>query len=460
MAFIVDELKKRKHISDAIKYGQTLSYYGKIEKIVGMTIESAGPNVNVGELCLIYPTRSAKAAGYQVKAEVVGIRDEKVLLMPFEDISGIGSGSIVESTGDVLRVPVGDALIGRIIDALGNPIDGHGNILASGFYPVHSKVSNPLSRPRISTKLTMGVKAIDGLLTLGEGQRIGIFAGSGVGKSTLLGMIARNVEAEVNVIALVGERGREVKEFLERDLGEEGIKRSVMIIATGDQSPMMRLKCAMTATTIAEYFRDKGKKVLLMMDSLTRFTMALREIGLARGEAPIARGYTPAMYSELPKLLERAGNFDVGSITGIYTVLVEGDDVNEPVSDTVRGIVDGHIILSRDMAHRNHYPAIDILGSISRLMNDIVDDKHRKLARDMRNLLSTYYKNEEIINIGVYKKGANSEIDESIDKIDKINSFLQQEIMGKFDYKKAVKLMGDALKTDIKNKPQPPGNMT
>ena len=447
MAFTIDELKKRKHLSDAIKYGNTLTYYGKIEKIVGMTIESAGPNVNVGEMCLIYPSRSAKLAGNQVKAEVVGIRDEKVLIMPFEDISGIGPGSIVESTGDVLRVPMGDALIGRIIDALGNPIDGKGNIFASGFYPVYSKTANPLTKPRISTKLSMGVKAIDGLLTCGEGQRIGIFSGSGVGKSTLLGMIARNVEADINVIALVGERGREVKEFLERDLGEEGIKRSVMVVATGDQSAMMRLKCAMTATTIAEYFKDRGKKVLLMMDSLTRFTMALRDIGLARGEAPISRGYTPAMYSELPKLLERAGKFDVGSITGIYTVLVEGDDMDEPVSDTVRGIIDGHIILSRDIATRNHYPAIDILGSISRLMNDIVDEKHRKLAGDMRNLLSTYNKNEEIINMGAYKKGANTEIDEAINKIGKINTFLQQGITEKFDYKKAVKLLGDSLKS-------------
>ena len=446
MAFTIDELKKRKHIGDAIKYGQTLTYYGKIEKIVGMTIESAGPNVNLGELCLIYPSRAAKFAGNQVKAEVVGIRGEKVLLMPFDDIGGIGPGSIVESTGDVLRIPVGDGLIGRIIDAIGNPIDGNGNILASSFCPVYNKVSNPLERPRISEKLSMGVKAIDGLLTCGEGQRIGIFSGSGVGKSTLLGMVARNVEADVNVIALVGERGREVKEFLERDLGEKGLNRSVLVVATGDQSAMMRLKCAMTATTIAEYFRDKGKKVLLMMDSLTRFTMALREIGLARGEAPIARGYTPSMYGELPKLLERAGKFGVGSITGIYTVLVEGDDVNEPVSDTVRGIIDGHIVLSREIAMKNHYPAIDILGSISRLMNDITDKKHLKLAGDMRNLMSIYQKNEELINIGQYKKGANKEIDESIDKIDKINLFLQQGIMEKVDYNKSVKLMADALK--------------
>lgn len=447
MGFTIDELKKRKRISDAIRYGQTMSYYGKIEKIVGLTVESAGPNVNVGELCLIYPSRSEKLLGNKVKAEVVGIRDEKILLMPFEDMSGIGPGSIVESTGDVLRIPVGDGLTGRIIDAMGNPIDGLGNILASSFYPVQSKVSNPLTRPRITTRLTMGVKAIDGLLTCGEGQRMGIFAGSGVGKSTLLGMIARNVEADINVIALVGERGREVKEFLERDLGEKGIKRSVMVVATSDQSAMMRLKCAMTATTIAEYFKDRGKKVLLMMDSLTRFAMAQREIGLAIGEPPIARGYTPSLYAALPKLLERAGKFDTGSITGIYTVLVEGDDVNEPISDTVRGIIDGHIVLTREIAMRSHYPAIDVLGSISRLMNDIVEPKHVKLANEMRNLMSTYYANADLINLGAYKKGSNKEIDEAIDKIDKINSFLKQEVMEKFDYNKSVQLMSSALRT-------------
>jgi flagellum-specific ATP synthase len=291
----------------------------------------------------------------------------------------------------------------------------------------------------------MGVKAIDGLLTCGEGQRMGIFSGSGVGKSTLLGMIARNVEADINVVALVGERGREVKEFLERDLGEEGIKRSVMVVATSDQSAMMRVKCAMTATTIAEYFKDRGKKVLLMMDSLTRFAMAHREIGLAVGEAPIARGYTPSLYDAFPKLLERAGRFDTGSITGIYTVLVEGDDVDEPVSDTVRSIIDGHIVLSRQIAMKNHYPSIDVLGSISRLMNDIVDEKHRTFANDMRNLMSTYYKNEEMINIGAYKKGANKEIDEAIEKIDKINAFLKQDIMEKFNYDESVKLMKSAL---------------
>jgi flagellum-specific ATP synthase len=366
--------------------------------------------------------------------------------MPFEDISGIGPGSIVESTGSVLRIPVGEGLAGRIIDGIGNPIDGEGEIKAEQYYSVQNKISNPLNRPRIDNRLVMGVKAIDGLLTCGEGQRLGIFAGSGVGKSTLLGMIARNVEADINIIALVGERGREVREFLERDLKKKGMERSVLVIATSDQSAMMRLKCALTATTIAEYFRDKGKKVLLMMDSLTRFARAQREIGLAVGEPPIARGYTPSLYAILPKLLERAGRFDVGSITGIYTVLVEGDDVNEPISDTVRGIIDGHIVLSREVAMRNHYPAIDILGSISRLMNDIVDENHLKLAGNMRDMLSTYNINYDLINTGAYKKGSNPKIEQAIGKIDKINAFLKQEVMEIFDYNQTVKLMAETLK--------------
>jgi flagellum-specific ATP synthase len=292
----------------------------------------------------------------------------------------------------------------------------------------------------------MGVKAIDGLLTCGEGQRLGIFAGSGVGKSTLLGMIARNVEADINIIALVGERGREVREFMERDLKEKGMERSVLVVATSDQSAMMRLKCALTATTLAEYFRDKGKKVLLMMDSLTRFAMAQREIGLAVGEPPIARGYTPSLYAELPKLLERAGRFDKGSITGIYTVLVEGDDVNEPISDTVRGIIDGHIVLSREVAMKNHYPAIDILGSISRLMHDIVAPSPTELAGTMRSLMSAYSVNYDLISTGAYKKGTNPNIEEAINKIDGINAFLRQEVMEVFDYNRTLKMMAEALK--------------
>jgi flagellum-specific ATP synthase len=431
---------------EIIRHSDTISYYGKIDKVVGLTIESSGPDVNVGDLCLIYPSRAARIMGGGVKAEVVGINGGKVLLMPVDDIGGIGPGSIVESTDSVLRIPVGEGLAGRIVNGIGEPIDGKGSIKAEAFYSVQNKVSNPLDRPRIDTRINMGVKAIDGLLTCGEGQRIGIFAGSGVGKSTLLGMIARNVEADINVIALVGERGREVRDFLERDLQVKGMERSVLVVATSDQSAMQRLKCPLTATTIAEYFSDRGKKVLLMMDSLTRFARAQREIGLSTGEAPIARGFTASLYALLPKLLERAGRFKQGSITGIYTVLVDGDDVTEPISDEVRSILDGHIVLSRSIAMKNHYPAIDIPASISRLMTEVTGAKHQKLAGDMRNLMSTYNDNEQMINYGQYKKGSNSKIDESINKIDKINDFLRQETTGSFTYEKTLKIMAEALK--------------
>jgi flagellum-specific ATP synthase len=452
MSFLIDKIKNNgdnnDNIRDMIKYSRTVARYGKIEKVVGMTIESAGPDVSVGDLCYIYPSRTEKLSEGGIKAEVIGIHEERVFLMPFGDISGIGPKSLVESTGETLKVPVGEALMGRIIDGIGNPIDGKGEIKTNEYYPVENKISNPLNRPRIKDRITMGVKAIDGLLTVGEGQRIGIFSGSGVGKSTLLGMIARNVEADINVIGLVGERGREVKEFIERDLKEKGLERSVLVIATSDQPAMQRLKCAMTATTIAEYFKDKGKKVLLMMDSLTRFARAQRDIGLAAGETPIARGYTPTLYSVMPKLLERAGRFDKGSITAIYTVLVEGDDVNDPISDEVRGIIDGHIVLSREVAMRNHYPAIDILASISRLMNDIADKKHLQLAGEMRNLLAVYERDRDLINIGAYRKGSDPKTDEAINKIDGINEFLQQEIMETFDYKKTVKIMSDTLQKE------------
>jgi len=417
------------------------NYLGKIDKIVGMMVESTGPNTTVGELCRIH---NPNGSGY-VNAEVVGFRENKVLLMPYEDLAGIAPGSIVEGTKTKLKIPVSKALIGRTVDALGRPIDGLGDISAGTRYEVESAHSNPLARPRIDTKMTFGVKAIDGLLTIGKGQRMGIFAGSGVGKSTLLGMIARNVHADINVIGLVGERGREVREFIERDLGPEGMKRSIVVAATSDQPAMLRLKCAMAATSIAEYFRDQGKDVLLMMDSLTRFAMAQREIGLASGEPPVARGYTPSMYTSMPKLLERTGNFEKGSITGIYTVLVEGDDTNEPISDTVRGIIDGHIILSRKIAARNHYPAIDILGSISRLMYDIVDRAQTDDANKLRNIMSVYESNYDLISIGAYKKGANPALDTAIVKIEKINAFLQQKVEEKLDYDETWNLMKKAI---------------
>ena len=417
------------------------NYLGKIDKIVGLMVESIGPATTVGELCKIH---APDGSGF-IGAEVVGFRDNRVLLMPYEDLVGIAPGSLVEGTKTKLKIPVSDALIGRTIDALGRPIDGGPDFEGVARYEVESSYSNPLARPRIDTPMTFGIKAIDGLLTIGKGQRMGIFAGSGVGKSTLMGMIARNVHADVNVIALVGERGREVKEFIERDLGEEGMRRSVVVVATSDQPAMLRLKCAMAATSVAEYFRDQGKDVLLMMDNLTRFAMAQREIGLASGEPPVARGYTPSMYTAMPKLLERTGNFEKGSITGIYAVLVEGDDTNEPISDTVRGIIDGHIILSRKIAARNHYPAIDVLGSVSRLMNDIVPREQVDAANRMRNLMAVHESNYDLISIGAYKKGANPALDKAIAKIDGVNSFLQQEVGEKFEYDDTISQMNKAI---------------
>ncbi len=425
----------------AIQSGETYHYFGKIDKVIGMMIESIGPRSKIGDLCKIY------YQGFDsfILAEVVGFRENKVLLMPYEEPEGIRAGNLVETTNAALKIDVSEQLIGRVISATGRPIDDEGEIECHTQYEVQSTCSNPLSRPRINEILEFGVKAIDGLLTIGKGQRMGIFSGSGVGKSTLMGMIARNVKADINVIALVGERGREVREFIERDLGPEGMARSVVVVATSDQPPMLRMKCALVATTIAEYFKDEGKDVLLMMDSLTRFAMAQREIGLATGEPPVARGYTPSIYSMLPKLLERTGNFETGSITGIYTVLVEGDDVNEPIADTVRGIIDGHIVLSRKIAMRNHYPAIDILGSISRLMNDIVDKKQTELAGRIRNTMSIYDANYDLVNIGAYKSGSNQALDHALTKIDGINHFLQQRVDEKIAYNDSLAMMEKAI---------------
>jgi len=412
---------------------------GKVKRISGMMIEATGSKYKIGEICEI----DTDIPGRTVRAEVVGFNDGRVLLMPYEDIKGIGLGNLVKSTKHKLKIPVGDFLIGRIVDATGQPIDEDENFTSDEYCYVDNEYINPLSRPRIDSSLSFGVKAIDGLLTIGKGQRMGIFSGSGVGKSTLMGMVAKNVKADINVIALVGERGREVREFIDKDLGEEGLKRSVLVIATSDQPAMLRVKCALVATTIAEYFKDKGKDVLLMMDSLTRFAMAQREIGLATGEPPVSRGYTPSIYAELPKLLERSGNFNKGSITGIYTVLVEGDDTNEPISDTVRGIVDGHIVLTRKLANSNHYPAIDINASISRLMDDIVEEEHKDGAKKIRDILSVYYANYDLISIGAYKKGTNPKLDEAISKIDQVNDFLTQGINEKFTFEETLKLMSE-----------------
>ena len=410
----------RKILKDASLFVE----YGRVDKIISMTIESVGPESNIGDICFVETTDGKR----QIMAEVVGIDGIRVSLMPYVDTDGIGYGSKVINTHEKLTIACSNDLIGRVVDAIGNPLDDKPAIQSKEKYSINAFPPNPMTRPRIDEQMELGVRAIDGLMTFGKGQRMGIFAGSGVGKSTLLGMIARNVKADVNVIALVGERGREVVEFMERDLGEEGLKRSVLVIATSDQPAMMRLKCPLTATAIAEYFAAQGKDVLLMMDSLTRFAMAQREVGLSTGEAPIARGYTPSIYTSLPKLLERAGKFEKGSITGLYTVLVEGDDANEPISDTVRSIIDGHIMLSRKIAMKNQYPAVDVLASLSRLMNDIVTPEHRDAANKLRNLLSVYTSNQDLILIGAYKQGTNPELDEAIKKINAINTFLKQKV--------------------------------
>ena len=417
-----------------IKDGDVLSRTGKIENIVVMSIEASGGRGAIGDICRIYSAESNS----QVLAEVVGFKSDRMLLMPYQNMNGLAPGSFVRNTGRRLRLQVGDFLRGRIINAMGKPIDGLEPFPEGDSYYVDSPYINPLTRPPIRERVDFGVRAIDSTLTIGKGQRIGIFAGSGVGKSTLMGMIAKNVKTDINVIALVGERGREVLEFVQKDLGEEGMRRSVLVVATSDQPAMLRMKCPSVATAIAEYFRDQGKDVLLMMDSLTRFAMAQREIGLAVGEPPVARGYTPSIYAELPKLLERSGNFERGSITGVYTVLVEGDDTNEPIADTVRGILDGHIVLSRKLANANHFPAIDVSASISRLMVEIVSPKHRELASKLRDILSVYEKNEDLLSIGAYKAGTNPRLDYAISKIDQINAFLMQGINESFSYDESL----------------------
>jgi flagellum-specific ATP synthase len=409
---------------------------GRIEQVVGLTIESFGPMVELGEICEIYSARNKR-----ILAEVVGFKSNKVLLMPLGEIEGIGAGSEVVKTGRRLQVRVGEELLGRVLDGLGNPIDGKSPINTNKTYPVFNNPPHPLERKRIDSILSLGIKAIDGLITCAKGQRMGIFSGSGVGKSTLLGMIARNTAADLNVIALVGERGREVREFLEKDLGEEGLKRSVVVAATSDQPALIRAKGAFVATAIAEFFRDQGMDVMLLMDSLTRFAMAQREIGLAVGEPPVSRGYTPSVFAILPKLLERAGTAKKGSITGFYTVLVDGDDFDEPITDAVRGILDGHIVLTRELANKNHYPAIDVLKSISRLMLDIVSEEHRECAGIIKDLIATYREAEDLINIGAYSKGSNPKIDLSIKKINEINGFLKQDVFEKVPYEVTINLL-------------------
>ncbi len=395
-----------------------------------MLVESHGPACSVGEICIIECGRNEP----NVEAEVVGFKENRTLLMPFGNVQNIRPDCRVVATGSQLKVPVGRSLLGRVLDGLGRPIDNNGPLVCEHQRQVSADPPHPLNRRRISEPLSLGVRAIDGILTVGRGQRMGIFAGSGVGKSTLLGMMARNTAADVNVITLVGERGREVRDFIEKDLGEEGLQRSVVVVATSDTVPVARLRAAQVGTCIAEYFRDMGLDVLLMMDSVTRVAWAQREIGLASGEPPTTRGYTPSVFAVLPSLLERSGTSAKGSITGLYTVLVEGDDMNEPVADTVRGILDGHIVLSRNLAAKNHYPAIDVLSSVSRLMPEITSRQQRDRAGQLRDVLSTYKDAEDLINIGAYAAGSNPKIDYAISKIDTANAFLRQQVDEQSDF--------------------------
>ena len=422
---------------DAVKQKTYFKRLGKVVNVVGLTIESNGPDAKLDDLCRIIVDKDENRF---IMAEVIGFKDGKTLLMPFETTEGIGSGCIVENMGYPLSVSVVEDMLGLTLDGLGRPIDGS-EYIGTDTYRIDAPSPDPLSREIITEPLPLGVKAVDGLITLGKGQRIGIFAGSGVGKSTLLGMFARNTKADINVIALIGERGREVREFIERDLGEEGMKRSVLVVATSDKPALVRRKAAQTATAIAEYFRDQGNDVLLMMDSLTRFSMAQREIGLASGEPPVTRGYPPSVYAEMPKLLERAGNSDKGSITGLYTVLVDGDDFNEPITDTARSILDGHIMLDRKLGHKNHYPAIDVLQSISRCMSQIATSEHKAAAGKLKNVLATYNEAEDLINIGAYKSGANKNIDYAIEKIDAINEFLCQDVDSKYSFDEELDML-------------------
>ena len=422
---------------DAVASMETIEHSGRVSQIVGLTVESNGPSAKIGDVCHIFDLKDA----HYVQSEVVGFRDSKVLLMPFGDLSGIGPGSRVVSTNQLLMAPVGMDFRGRILDALGNPIDGKGAVVPDAFYPIENDPPNPLSRKRIKEVLPLGVRSIDALLTMGRGQRVGIFAGSGVGKSTLMGMIARNATADVNVITLIGERGREVLDFVEKDLKEEGLKRSVLVVATSDQPALVRLKSAMVGTAMAEYFRDQGYNVLLLMDSLTRFAMAQREIGMATGEPPVSRGFPPSVYAKLPRLLERSGTNESGAITGLYTVLVEGDDMNEPVADTVRGILDGHFVLTRQLANNNHYPPIDVMQSVSRLMPDIVQEDHLRISNRVKSHISTYREAQDLINIGAYVAGSNPSIDEAIRLNEPINALLRQGIDEQFSFDQTMQAL-------------------
>ncbi|NHN28383.1 flagellar protein export ATPase FliI [Paenibacillus agricola] len=406
---------------------------GKVTQVIGLTVESEGPDASIGDVCYIYPFKS----NVPLKAEVVGFKNNRVLLMPLGELTSIGPGCDVVGTGKPLTVQVGHELLGKVLDGLGQPLDGSFLPSRMTHYSTNNIPGNPLKRPRVLDPISVGVRCIDGLLTIGKGQRVGIFAGSGVGKSTLMGMIARNTAADVNVIALIGERGREVLDFIERDLGAEGLARSVVIVATSDKPALIRIKGALIATSIAEYFRDRGLNVMMMMDSVTRFAMAQREVGLAVGEPPATRGYTPSVFAMLPKLLERSGTGPKGSITAFYTVLVDGDDMNEPIADAVRGILDGHIVLDRSIANRGHYPAIDVLSSVSRVMKEIVSREHMSAAENLKRLMSIYKDSEDLINIGAYQKGSNADIDLSLQHIQSIWDFTKQKVDEKLTFGEA-----------------------
>lgn len=426
-----------------VEESEPVKVNGRVTRVVGLVMEGLGPGSSVGEFCYVYPKDNAAP----IQCEVVGFSDDKILLMPLGDVRGIGPGSKIVAKKNCAPVNVGRKLLGRTIDGLGNPIDGLGPIEFEKEYPLHSTPPNPIMRKRIDSPLNVGIKAINGLLTVGKGQRIGIFAGSGVGKSVLMGMMARYTEADVNVIALVGERGREVKEFIEKDLGGEGLKKSVLIVATSDQPPLIRMRASLMAAAVSEYFRDLGLDVLLMMDSITRFAMAQREVGLAVGEPPATKGYPPSVFALLPRLLERAGTCTgAGTITGFYTILAEGDDVNDPVADAARSILDGHIVLSRELASQGHYPAIDVLTSISRVMIDVVSHEHLKYSTKVKSIMAIYKKAYDLISIGAYKEGSDPRVDHAIRVIEKVNAFLRQDISERVDYEDCLqRLFGIAV---------------
>ncbi len=429
---------------DRVQSCQPAKLEGKVVRVAGIVAEGHGPGLGIGSLCTI-----KNSEGTDIQSEVVGFKDKRVVLMPFGEIRGIRPGSRILDIGKRPSVKVGSEYLGRVIDGLGKPIDGKGSISADKEYPIYGEVINPLEREIIHEPLDIGIRGVNSLVTVGKGQRVGIMSGSGVGKSVMMGMIARNTDADVTVVALIGERGREVREFVERSLGLEGIKKSVVIVATSDTPALVRIRGAYLATSIAEYFRDRGMDVILIMDSITRFAMSLREVGLAAGEPPSAKGYTPSVFTKIPKLVERAGNLDGGgSITGIYNVLVEGDDMTEPVTDAVRSTVDGHIVLSRQLAQRAHYPAVDVLASVSRVMKDIVDTEHYESAKRLIKVLATYREAEDLINIGAYVEGSDPEIDYAKKMIGRINSFLQQGIQEKITLKDSIKRLKALFKDD------------